>query len=388
MNASWTVPTWPGAAGSVRPMTFRSSTDTAPAIVTGASTARRLKTTQPRTATHCSIDQPKIRDERAAARRSRRARRAPGAGDRRPCSRACSRTAPAIRRAMPMQASVRNTNSTTPASRMPHRTATAKLADADFVVDAAERQQHDEHDHEQREEIEEALDRDRAEQGARRHPEQPAREHGARDLADVREHVVAGEAREHGGLQVAPAGLREWRDQVLPALGLHPVVGEEADHAEARSGRHARASDLRGEGGPVEPADGEVQEQRAERGAEEQEQCSAAGHGAGRAARSGKTGVSVGSPSRAAAARRACSPIVTISRLAARMSNSSATISSLRSRAMSMPGKKASAGQSSRPMKSSGCRRIDGLRARQRGRRRARSAGRRARRRARTSRGR
>ena len=61
MNASCTVPTWPGAAGSVRPMTFRSSTATAPATATGTSTARRLNTTQPRTATHCSRDQPKIR---------------------------------------------------------------------------------------------------------------------------------------------------------------------------------------------------------------------------------------------------------------------------------------------------------------------------------------
>ena len=267
MNASWTVPTWPGAAGSVRPMTFSSSTDTAPATVTGASTARRLNTMQPRIATHCSTDQPKIRGRAGAARRWRRARRAHGAGDRRPCSRV-----PRERRQHPP----RDADAGLGPEHEQHDAREQEGAEprhgeacrADLVVDAAERQQHDEHDHEQREEVEEALDRDRAEQGARRHAEQPACEHRARDLAEVRKHVVAGEAREYGGLQRAPAGPGERRNQVLPALGLHSVVGEEAHHAEGDLAE-VGAADFGGEGGPVEPADREVQEQRAERGAEE-----------------------------------------------------------------------------------------------------------------------
>ena len=140
---------------------------------------------------------------------------------------------------------------------------------ADLVVNAAEWQQHDEHDDEQREEVEEALDRDGAEQGARRHVELPAREHGARDLAEVREHVVAGEAREHGRLQREPAGPGERGNQVLPAFGLHAVVSEEADHAEGNLA-DVGAANFGGERGPVEAADREVQEKRAERGAEDE----------------------------------------------------------------------------------------------------------------------
>ena len=174
------------------------------------------------------------------------------------------------RRATPMQTSVWNTNSTTPASTMPHSASHREARCADFVVDAAERQHYDEQDHEQREEIQEALDRDRAEEGARRHREEPPREHGARDLADVREDVIAREAREYRGLQGAPGCLCERRDEVLPALGLHAVVSEEADTAEGNLPGMG-TPDFGGESGPVEPADGEVEEERAKDGAEEKE---------------------------------------------------------------------------------------------------------------------
>jgi hypothetical protein len=57
---------------------------------------------------------------------------------------------------------------------------------------------------------------------------------------------------------------------VLPTLGLHSVVGEEANCAEGNL-QGMGTTDFGGEDGPVEPADGEVQEERAKCGAEEKE---------------------------------------------------------------------------------------------------------------------
>ena len=132
----------------------------------------------------------------------------------------------------------RNTNTRRPQAASRTVAATDEARGADVVVDAAERQQHDEHDHEQREEIEETLDRNRS-RGRRSAAlrERRLASTARANLPEMRKDVVACESREHSGLQefarfaVAKGAIRK-----LPALCLHGVVGEETDERRARSG--------------------------------------------------------------------------------------------------------------------------------------------------------